>query len=328
MPRAQTGSQATPEPPGSAPGGRAPGSAIEIRGLARNYGAQVALAPLDLDVHSGAVTGLLGPNGSGKTTLLRMLAGIVRPSAGRARVAGAELAGDGLAVRERAAYLAGEVAVYPELRGRTHLAWFLRGRPSAALERALELARELGLPLDKRVHSYSHGMKRQLAFAAALAPEVPVRLLDEASEGLDPAKRSQVLELLAADAARGTAILLSSHHLGEVERACARLVFLANGRLLAAEDAALVGERAARRVALEWPEGTDLARLAALLAELPGVEAVEPRARGLAIRLRSSDPRAFLAALASAGGPAPRAIDYGRLSLRELYQELYGVEGT
>ncbi len=313
----------------AATGTAAAAAGIDVHGLTRSFGANVALHPLELKIAPGRVTGLLGPNGSGKTTLLRMLAGIVRPTAGAASVAGARLAGDGLAVRRRASYLAGEIAVYGELRASEHLDWFLRGRPRAARARAREIAQALGLPLTARVRSFSHGMKRQLSFAAALAPDVPVRLLDEASEGLDPSKRSQLLELLTDEARRGKTVLLSSHHLGEVEQLCDDLVFLDRGRLLAAEPAARIREREKRLIGFGWPAGTELAGLAERLAGLPPVEAVEPRPNGLMLRLASPDPRTALAALATlADLPAPSAIEYGSLSLRELYRDLYGVEGT
>lgn len=305
------------------------GTGIQIRGLTRHYGESVALEPLELRIESGCVTGLLGPNGSGKTTLLRMLAGIVPPTAGSASVGTAELVGDGLAVRRQATYLAGEVAVYGELRASQHLDWFLRGRARDARRRARQIASELGLPLNKRLRSFSHGMKRQLCFAAALAPDVPVRLLDEASEGLDPSKRSQMLELLVEDARHGRTVLLSSHHLGEVERVCDELVFLHHGKLLATEQAVKVRERAARLIGLAWPAGTDLPPIADSLRSLATVEGVEPRSKGFTLRLSASDPRGLLGALSKRTDiPAPSSIEYGRLSLGELYLDLYGVEGT
>src|SRR5687768_8445087 len=169
---------------------------IVARGLTRRFGTKVALEPTDLDVAAGSVTGLLGPNGSGKSTLMRMLVGIVPRDAGTASVDGVELTGDGTAVRRRCTYSPGEIALYGELRGADHLDWFLRGRERDALTRAREIAESFELPLRKRVHGYSHGMKRQLVFAAALAPRVAVRILDEPSEGLDPHKRAAMIDAL------------------------------------------------------------------------------------------------------------------------------------
>lgn len=300
---------------------------IVARGLRRAFGPKTALHPTDLDLGPGGVIGLLGPNGSGKSTLLRMLVGLVRPDAGSARVAGAELAGDGTAIRRRCTYAPGELAVYGELRARDHLEWLLRGRDRAALPKALGIARTLGLPLDARVRTFSHGMKRQMLFAAALAPDVPVRILDEPTEGLDPTKRGAVLDLLAEDARRGTTVLLSSHHLGEVDRACERLVFLQDGRKVADETAESVARRARRLVRILYPADADLAAVDALLAAIPGARIVRDGAR-VSAHLDTEDPRAFLARLADVPAlPAPRSVEYGQLSLQELYRELYGVEG-
>ncbi len=312
---------------------------IVARGLTRRFGAKVALHPTDLDLGPGGVVGLLGPNGSGKSTLLRMLVGLVRPNAGTATVAGTPLVGDGTAIRKRATYAPGELAVYGELRAREHLAWLLRGRDDKALERALRVASDLGLPVDARVRTYSHGMKRQMLFAAALAPDVPVRILDEPTEGLDPSKRGAVLDMLAEDARRGTTVLLSSHHLGEVDRVCERLVFLGAGRKIADETAASVARRARTflRIGYAREPGPDIQadveiarieRIERVLSSLPGTRVVRDGAR-FAVHLAGDDPCAFLAAAcAHPALPPPTTIEYGQLSLQELYRELYGVEGV
>ena len=304
-------------------------SAIHAKGVVRRFGDKVAVAGMDLDVGPG-ITGLLGPNGSGKSTFLRCLYGVTRPDAGEIVVGGARLVGDGVAVRLQAAYAPGEIALYGELRADEHLQWFLRGRESNAWQRALEYAQRLELPLRKRVRTYSHGMKRQLMLCAALAPQVPVRILDEPTEGLDPSKRGAVLQLLQEDAARGTAILLSSHHLGEVDRVCARLVFVQAGRIIANETAATVRERAARLVRLSFAATVAEDSVKQTLQSLGGATlssmVVEDQLRVSA--QVAGEPREWLArALDLPALPAPTTIEHGRLSLAELYRELYGVEG-
>ena len=240
---------------------------LRASGLVRRFGTKTALAGVDLEAGPGGVIGLLGPNGSGKSTLLRILYGLVRPDAGSVELDGAPLEGDGLAIRQRASYAPGEIALYGELTGEKHLAFLLRGRGREALEKANSTARELGLPLERRVRGYSHGMKRQLLLSAALAPSVRVRILDEPSEGLDPNKRGEVLALLEREKAAGTTILLSSHHLGEIDRICDRLVFLHQGKKLADETRERVLERARRLVRVSF----DAAPEERVLAGLPGV---------------------------------------------------------
>ena len=299
---------------------------LEARGISRRFGPKQALAPTDLSVGPGGVTGLLGPNGSGKSTLLRILVGLVRPDTGRVAVDGVELRGDGMRVRMRCSYAPGEVALYGEMRGGEHLDWLLRGRDRAARLRARAISSELGLPLAQRVRGYSHGMKRQLLFSAALAPEVRVRILDEPSEGLDPSKRSQVLDLMRADAARGRTILLSSHHLGEVDRICDHLVFMNAGAKLADERSETFAARARRFVHLRFAEGSDMDAVRIALEVLSGAPVAIAKTRAT-VRLPSDDPREFLArACASRDLPAIAAIEYGALSLPDLYRELYGVE--
>jgi len=296
-------------------------------GIARSFGTKVALAPTDLDLEAGSIVGLLGPNGSGKSTLLRCLLGLVPRDAGTARLDGVELSGDGTAVRKRVAYAPGEIELHAEMRGKDHLDWLLRGRGDGASVRARSIAEDFGLPLDRRVRTYSHGMKRQLLLAAAFAPDVRARILDEATEGLDPTRRSEVLARIADDAARGTTILLSSHHLGEVDRVCDALVFLADGRKVAEESSASIAVRAARILRMTFEEGTDLAPVASYFAKVPGAR-VRLDGMRATVELVDGDPRAILAAaLASPLLPRPLAIASGELSLAELYRDVYGVEG-
>jgi len=317
--------QAT-RPPKSSSAARA--GAIHARGLVRRFGAHTVLQPFDVDVEPGLVTGLLGPNGSGKSTFMRCLVGLVRADAGAVTLDGVRLLGDGTGVRERATYAPGELHLYGELKGHEQLTFLLRGRDRAAHERARNIADDLGLPLERRVRGYSHGMKRQLLFAAAMAPDVRVRILDEISEGLDPAKRSEILERIADDAAAGRAVLLSSHHLGEVDRVCARLLFLSKGQLIADEAAVDVARRSSRRLSLVWADEASATRALDVLRGPLVAEALRDGARTSWL-LAEDDPRPFLARLAAASElPAPIALEHGRMSLSDLYRDLYGVEGT
>lgn len=299
---------------------------IEVRGLTRRFGDKVALHPLELSVGPGGITGLLGPNGSGKSTFLRMLLGLVRPNAGTASVDGVALSGDGTAIRRRVSYMPGEIAVYGEMSGREHLAWLLRGREPSASDRALEIAGELGLPLHKRVRAYSQGMKRQLFFAAALGPDVPVRLLDEPTDGLDPSVRRCVLEILERDAANGATVLLSSHHLGEVERSCTRFLFLHQGELLADESASGLIERYSRVIHLGFRKGEPVPGEQVFLAA--GAETVRIDGVDVTAYLGACSPLEYLAQLDRGDCPVPSGVEYGRFKMEELYRDLYGVGGV
>ncbi|MFT4710373.1 MAG: ABC-2 type transport system ATP-binding protein [Planctomycetota bacterium] len=304
-----------------------------MRGLCRTFGSVCAVESVDLDIEPGTVTGILGPNGSGKSTTLRMINGLVRPDSGTATVAGVELTGDGTAVRRVATFAPGEIALYGEMFGGEHLAWLLRGRPRAAVTKAKAIADRLGLPPKKKVHAYSHGMKRQLLFAAAMGPDVPVRILDEPTEGLDPAKRQEVLEMIGAEAEAGGLVLLSSHHLSEVQAVCTRMIFFHDGRVIADESPADLARRARRSANLEYESEGQASALAASLQQQLGpessgvIESAIQDSKAVLVQISGDDPRPFLAALAGHSGPAPLSLELGKLSLVELYRTVYGVTG-
>ncbi len=302
--------------------------AVRVRGLTRRFGEKVALAPLDLDVEPGRVTGLLGPNGSGKSTLMRCLVGLVPRHGGQVWLDGVPLQGDGVKVRERCTFTPGELSLYPRMRARDQLDWLVAGRGREAAERARAIAEDFDLPLRQRVHTFSHGMKRQLLFAAALGPRVPVRLLDEISEGLDPNKRGVVLEKLLEDVRGGTTVLLSSHHLGEVQRICDRMVFMRAGEKLNEDTAAGVASRARRLVRMGFEEGVDLGAVERL-ARAAGAADVRIDGGRCVLQLAEEDLRPTLRRLLEGPDfPRPLRLDYGELSLEELYRELYGEEAV
>ncbi|MGH7151559.1 MAG: ABC transporter ATP-binding protein, partial [Planctomycetota bacterium] len=206
--------------------------AVEVRRLVKRFGRRTALAGVDLEIPAGEVFGLVGPNGAGKSTLLRILIGIVRPTGGEARALGHRLPEESLAVRRRSGYLPADANLYERMRGAEFLAFALHGYP--ALDRPLErrLLEAFDLPLRDRIRTYSHGMKRKLALACALLPDVPLHILDEPTEGLDPSVRITLLDVLRELRSRGRTVLLSCHDLAEVERICDRVAFLDAGRLL------------------------------------------------------------------------------------------------
>jgi ABC-2 type transport system ATP-binding protein len=210
--------------------------AIRIEGLTRRYPGVLALDALVLDVPQGSVFGLLGPNGAGKTTALRLLAGLGRPTAGRAVVAGVPVSADDPAVRRSLGFLEQDPRAYGWMTGREQLRLLgrLHGMRGAALELAVgdALARlDLVAAADRRAGTYSGGMRQRLGIAGALVHRPPVIILDEPVSALDPAGRRDVLGLISA--LRGeTTVLFSTHVLADVERICDRVGILDHGRLV------------------------------------------------------------------------------------------------
>lgn len=234
------------------------GAAIELSRLTKRYGDVVGIDGLTLDVRAGEVFGFLGPNGAYKTTTLRCLAGLLRPTAGRARVLGLDPITDHRRVAPEVGYLPGELRLYPELTGEQTLDLLsaLQGVPS---RRRGELCERLGLTpavLRRTVGEYSRGMKQKIGLVQALQHHPRLVLLDEPTEGLDPLVQETFFELMGEAAADGRTVLLSSHVLPEVQRACGRVAIVRAGRLVTVESVATLREARARRIRLTFGDGT------------------------------------------------------------------------
>jgi ABC-type multidrug transport system ATPase subunit len=207
--------------------------AVETHDLGKVYGSGTrAVDRLDLTVRRGEVYGFLGPNGAGKTTTLRMLLGLVRPSSGTARVlAWAPGDPEGLA---RIGAMVEEPAFYPHLSGRDNLRVLARyaGLPSDRIDHVLA-AVELAERGDDRVRSYSQGMRQRLGVASALLKDPELLVLDEPTNGLDPAGMADMRSLIRGLGSGDRTVLLSSHMLGEVQQVCDRVGVIAAGALIA-----------------------------------------------------------------------------------------------
>ena len=205
---------------------------LQTHRLTKTYGRFLALDGLDLTVAPGEVVGLLGPNGSGKTTALRLLLGFLRPTAGRATIAGHDCWRDSVAARRQLAYLPGELRLYENMTGRQLVDFLgrLRGQPRRHDPDAL--ARLLEIDLDRPIAALSSGMKRKVALLQVLVPRAPLLILDEPTNTLDPTMRDLLLRLIRQARDGGQAVLFSSHVLTEVEQVCDRVALLRRGRLV------------------------------------------------------------------------------------------------
>jgi ABC-2 type transport system ATP-binding protein len=235
---------------------------IETHALTKRYGDIVALDNLTLQIRQGEIVGLLGPNGSGKTTAIRLLLGFLKPSSGRASVAGFDCWRDSVEVRRRVAYLPGELRLYENLTGRQFLKFLraLRGGSISWSGNTLgepakweSFARQWALDLSRPIRTLSSGMKHKLALLSVLAAETPLLILDEPTNTLDPAMREEFLALLRQWRDKGRTILLSSHVLSEVEAVCDRVAILKRGRLAACERLQDLREWRRVRVRLAQP---------------------------------------------------------------------------
>src|ERR671919_627889 len=212
--------------------------AIVAEGVRRTFGDIVALDGLDLEVDAGTVFGLLGPNGAGKTTLVRVLATLLRPTAGRARVLGHDVVAEPLAVRRRIGLAGQFAAVDGELTGRENVEMvgrLYRLSGSEARARADEVLDRFGLAgaADRRVSTYSGGMRRRLDLGATLIGRPPVILLDEPTAGLDPRTRLELWSTIEELRREGTTVLLTTQYLEEADRLAQRIAVVDRGRIVA-----------------------------------------------------------------------------------------------
>lgn len=207
-------------------------TAISCAGLTKSFGSAVAVSDLDLEVGTGQVYGFLGPNGAGKTTTIRMLLGLIAPTSGQIRLLGRPLP-DPQAVRLTGSMIE-EPAFYPWLTGRQNLqvsAWTRGSHADGDVSRALA-ATGLSEVAGRKVRTYSQGMRQRLGLAAAMLGRPPLMIIDEPTNGLDPAGIREIRELLGELAADGTTVFMSSHLLAEVEQVCDRVAVIVRGRLV------------------------------------------------------------------------------------------------
>ena len=196
-----------------------------------------ALDALSLEIRRGEVFGLLGPNGSGKTTTIRLLLGLLRPTSGRATIAGFDCWRESLEVRRLISYLPGELRLYGSMTGRGVLELLCDLRDGVGLDRAVAIAeRVMKLDLRRRVRTYSTGMKQKLALAQAFADPVDILILDEPTSALDPSARGRRAGPGPGGRGAGQTVVFSGHVLSEVEQVADRVAIMRKGRLMHVED--------------------------------------------------------------------------------------------
>jgi ABC-2 type transport system ATP-binding protein len=283
---------------------------IELAGVSRWYGNVVAVNDITMSIGPG-VTGLLGPNGAGKSTILHMIAGFLEPSKGTLTVDGTGTTRNP-ALYDKLGLVPERDSVYSFLTGeqfvRASAKLHKLGDIAGATTRAIDMA-EMAEAKDRKIATYSKGMRQRIKVAAALVHDPRILLLDEPFNGMDPRQRLHMMDLLSKLGAEGRVILFSSHILEDVEKLAGTIQVMVAGRLAASGD-----YRAIRRLMTSRPHvfsirSSNDRALAAALVSAPYTTAVELGGKGL--QVRTSDFGAFCA------GIAPLAREHG-ITLREL----------
>lgn len=255
---------------------------IELMQLTKQYGAATAVDHLNLSIQRGEIFGLLGPNGAGKTTTILMMLGLTEPTSGYARICGFDPTREALKVKRKVGYLPDDIGFYEDRSALDNLVYTARlnGIPEKeAIQRAYALLEKTGLTAsaDKKVGTFSRGMRQRLGLADVLIKHPEVIILDEPTLGIDPEGVRELLALISAlSRDEKLTVLLSSHHLHQVQQICDRVGLFVQGRLIAAgdirslseqldEDGSIYVEVGARG----WSE-----QLASQIAALDGVKAI------------------------------------------------------
>ncbi len=309
--------------------------AIEAEGLVKAFGETRAVDGVDLHVARGAVYGVLGPNGAGKTTTIRMLATLLEPEGGSARVLGYDVVGQANEVRERISLTGQLASVDEELTGRENLVLLARllgykGKQTTA--RAEELLAAFGLTeaSGKLVKNYSGGMRRRLDIAASIVVTPELMFLDEPTTGLDPRSRNQVWDIVRALVGQGTTVLLCTQYLEEADQLADRIAVIDTGRVIAegtpGELKASVGQSTLHVRVAEHEQRAEAERV--LTRGLDATVQLDNDPAALSVPV--SDPERAAEALAELGrqGVTVAGFSLGQPSLDEVFLALTGQPTT
>jgi ABC-2 type transport system ATP-binding protein len=294
---------------------------VETRGLTKRFGERVAVDRVDLQVPRGSAFGYLGPNGAGKTTLIRMLLGLTTASAGEMRVLGRPVPSRRTEALRRVGAIVEEPRFHGHLTGRENLWIVAAAREPAAHARIDSALARVGLAerADERVRSYSQGMRQRLGVARCLLADPELLILDEPTNGLDPAGITDFRAFVRDLVAEGRTVLLSSHLLGEVERICDAVAIVDRGRIVAQGSIAELSARDSHSILVGCD---DLERARSLVVSLGQVARVDAEGEALRVVLAQNG------ALDSSAAEINRLLVGAGIAVHRLEPEQASLEQT
>jgi len=300
---------------------------IELKGLTKTYGTLKAVDNLDLTIHKGEIYGLLGPNGAGKSTTILMMLGLTEPNSGVVRVCGINSTTNPIAVKKKVGYLPDNVGFYDNRSGLENLLFIARLNRIGTAEaevRAKELLNRVGLTdaMHKKAGAYSRGMRQRLGLADVLIKKPEVIILDEPTLGIDPSGVREFLQLIVQlSKEEGLTVLLSSHHLHQVQQVCNRVGLFVSGKLLASGDIPTLSKQLFSKQAFTIEVGIEQTslqikeQLKQSLLDLPSISSVEFEGEKLLIGC-SEDTTADIA----------KTVVGMQVGLKHLSKKEYGLD--
>jgi ABC-2 type transport system ATP-binding protein len=300
--------------------------AVQACGLTKRFGDRIVVDNLDLSIPRGSVCGFVGPNGAGKTTTIRMLLGLIQPSSGGGTILGGEL-GEPQSYLHKVGALIESPAFYPQLSGKNNLLALARlgGITTATIEAVLDRVGLLHRSAD-RYRNYSLGMKQRLGIAAALLASPELLILDEPTNGLDPAGIVEMRDLIHSLADDGMTVFVSSHLLAEIEHICDRLIMISDGKTVFQGPVAVLRATRGNELVLRPESASSLALLTAIVEEAGFAVEVEELTSdtGTLVVEAGSDQAAAINRLAMNADIALIHISERARSLEEAFFELTG----
>lgn len=291
--------------------------AIEIAGLTKNFGSVRALDGLDLSVREGEVHGFLGPNGAGKSTTIRVLLGLVRADAGKARLLGGDPWTDAVRLHRDIAYVPGDVTLWPSLTGGETIDLLARMRGGIDTTRRKDLIERFDLDPTKKARTYSKGNRQKVSLVSAFSSNARLLLLDEPSSGLDPLMENVFQQCVREARDRGATVLLSSHILAETEALCDRVTIIRAGRTV--ESGTLESMRHLSRTSIK----AEMAGDPGDLSRIAGVDDISFDGHTLRAQVDADSLGAVIKALGDAG---VRGLVSQPPTLEDLFLRHYGID--
>ncbi len=297
-------------------------AAVSLRKLSKSYGPHRALVDVDLDIERGEVFGYLGPNGAGKTTTIRVLLGLLRPTAGEARVLGMDSWRDSVRVHARTGYVPGDPGLWEKLTGTDTISYLARLRDDPAqVGRGRDIADRLGLELDRPVRALSRGNRQKLVIVQAFMGEPELAVLDEPTSGLDPLVQRELHAMVRELTSRGGTVLLSSHVLDDVQRTADRVGVIRSGRLVAVERLEDLRAKALHHVVARFASPVS----PALFERIPNITGLTCTDETMVCRVPERSLDATLKVLA---GVSVVDVSITEADLEEMFLAYYGEAET